>query len=73
MADKDRVVVRKQDGSGAGVLFNTQKEADTFMKNHEGYAVESAETATANQNAADVKAQAQVEDKAVNAPNRNRG
>jgi len=80
MADRDRIVVRKQDGSGAGVVFHTQKEADAFMKAQEGYAVESAEVGTANQKAADEqvareaaeKAVAKAEDKAINAPNRNR-
>lgn len=80
MADK-QIVLRKNDGSGAGVLYRTQKEADRFMKDNPGYVVESEQEAQANQDTADeqvraeaeAKAQAKSEDKAVSAPTRNRG
>jgi hypothetical protein len=79
MADK-QILLRKQDGSGSGMTFKTQAEADAFLEANPGYAVESAEETAANQAAADeatgaatetdapTKAVNPAEDKAVSSP-----
>ena len=67
MANDDRILLRKTDGSGAGIIFKTQKEAKKFMELNDGYAEESTEVA-------DTKAVKPAEDKAVNqAQNKSRG
>lgn len=43
MANDERIVLRRTDGSGAGVLFRTQAEADEFMSANDGYKQESLE------------------------------
>jgi hypothetical protein len=66
---RKHIWLRKQDGSGAGVMYRTQQEADKFMKLNPDYVVESEEQTKTNQQAADaavaVKAQAASEDKAL--------
>ena len=72
---KNKVLFRRTDGSGAGVIVNAD-DVDKFLEtgdNAKLYKKESAEEKKANQRAADeeVKAQEQAEDKAVRAPRRN--
>lgn len=73
---RKQIWLRKRDGSGAGVMFRTQGEVDTFLKANPGYAVESEQETAVNQEAADnavaAKAAEQAEDKAVAGPRRNR-
>lgn len=69
---RKQIWLRKNDGSGAGVMFKTQAEADKFAKANPSYAVESEDETAANQQAADeqVAAAAESEDKAVRGPQR---
>lgn len=67
---KTKVTFRRTDGSGAGVIVNAD-DAEKFLAtgdNKDLYVKESTEERKANQRNADAKAQAQAEDKAVNAP-----
>ncbi len=61
MANDDRILLRRTDGSGAGVIFKTRKEANEFLKNNDGYAEESADAPAK-------KSQGKAEDKAVDGP-----
>lgn len=63
---KDKFYVRDAN-TGAGVIFNSEKEAKDWVKVNPRYALESVDEREANQRAADeeVKAQAQSEDKSV--------
>ena len=73
MAKKSKVLFRRNDGSGAGVIVNAD-DVEKFLEtgdNAKRYTKESVEETKANQRAADEKAQEQAEDKAVRAPRRN--
>lgn len=61
----DRYLLRRDDGSGAGVVFKTRKEVNAFLKVNPGYVEESAEETAANQRAADAKAVEMAENKAI--------
>ena len=67
---KSKVTFRRKDDSGAGVIVNAD-DVEKFMEtgdNKDLYVKESASERKANQRAADEKAQAPAEDKAVSAP-----
>lgn len=52
MAKKDKVLVRKQDGSGSGYIFS-HDDAETFLKNNPDYKRESSGQTAQTQRAAD--------------------
>ena len=68
---KDKFYVRNAE-TGAGYIFNSEKEARGFVKVNPKYAMESDDERESNQREADEevarKAQEQAEDKAVRAP-----
>jgi hypothetical protein len=67
---KSKVTFRRNDDSGAGVIVNAD-DVEKFLETGDNanlYVKESTEERKANQRNADAKAQAQAEDKAVNAP-----
>lgn len=75
MAKKDKFYVRNTE-TGAGVIFNSEKEAKDWVKADPRYVLETAEERESNQRAADeeVKAMEASEDKAVRpAANKARG
>lgn len=61
---RDKVLLRRTDGSGAGYLFS-REDARKFLKDNPDYVEESSEETEANQRAADEKAAEASEDKAV--------